>query len=1052
MITSGSANVGAITISGNLNSGNLFTSGIVSATGNITTSANLNVAGLITAGGNITSNANISAAGIITATGNVIGGNILTDGAVVTPIINPLPTAFTGTIAGNVLTVTSGIDGTIAANQYVQGAGVLDDTLIEMQLTQTSANAGGNGTYLVTNTQNIGPITMWTTSLYISGDIKLTEGRGIFVQDEHDPYLFDNLVGIYEDDATIHIGSFNTNGLTLDNGKEYKINSNLNPGAHTSVASMDGTDNVTLSSGNANTTQIRVGGDTSVTGFAYAQKFFNGGEAHIPKGLRIGDNVNSTAYGAALEVTTNAYSGGSFVSYKDSAGDPYGSFVYGARYHGTLNAPQPVQQNDWIMEFGAGAWDGTGLGGGGELAWRVDGAVSPGVNPSRAEIYVTPQGTAAQTLGLTIDSYLTVSAYGNVVTPANVSATANVIGGNVLTNGVVSAGGNVRGGNINTAGLVTATGNVIGGNILTSGLISATGNVTAGNVNTSTVRNSAGALTISTGSGNINLTSAANVVVNNTTINGLADPQQNQDAATKYYVDNAVSTQISYHTSVLAATIANLATTTGGTITYAQPNGAGNGVGATITTTGSFNLIDTANVQTVGTRILVKDEGNAVFNGVYTWSNATVITRSTDADTYGTVPNTLSLNDYFFVQNGNVNAGASYVVNSPTGTITFGTSNITFAEFSKAQVYSTNVSAGLSLTGTVFSAKVDNITTAFDGSGNIVVKTSANLTTPNIGAATGTSVSVTGNILTGGVISATGNITTSGTFVGAFFGTITGNLTVPGSNTQVLFNNSGNAGATSGFTFNSTSNAAVVTGNVTGGNLLTSGLISAASHIGSVVSVSANITGGNILTGGLISATGNITGSSLLGTVVSASANVTGGNILTGGLISATGTLTGSSLLGSVVSASANVTGGNILTGGLISATGNITGGNVSVTGNVNGNVNGFAIGYLNIPQVSFGANTTTAASDAGKHYYSTSAANLSLTIANNSSVSWAVGTTITIINQGTGTITIGQGSGVSMYFAGNSTAANRSLSTFGMATIINVASNTWFINGSGVY
>ena len=101
---------------------------------------------------------------------------------------------------------------------------------------------------------------------------------------------------------------------------------------------------------------------------------------------------------------------------------------------------------------------------------------------------------------------------------------------------------------------------------------------------------------------------------------------------------------------------------------------------------------------------------------------------------------------------------------------------------------------------------------------------------------------------------------------------------------------------------------------------------------------------------------------------------------------------------------------------------------------------------------ISFAANATTALTDAGKHYYSTSASNLTLTLANNTSVGWAVGTTLTIINQGTGVITIAQGSGVSMYFAGNSTAANRSLSTYGLATLINVGANTWFINGSGVY
>ena len=123
---------------------------------------------------------------------------------------------------------------------------------------------------------------------------------------------------------------------------------------------------------------------------------------------------------------------------------------------------------------------------------------------------------------------------------------------------------------------------------------------------------------------------------------------------------------------------------------------------------------------------------------------------------------------------GNVNAGSAFIVSAPPGTITFGTSNITFAQFSSSQVYTANTAAGLVLNGTVFSAKVDNTTTAFDGGGNIVVKSSANLTTPNIGAATGTSLSVAGNVtanngqfttivdtasFTGGQVSVTGNVT-----------------------------------------------------------------------------------------------------------------------------------------------------------------------------------------------------------------------------------------------------------------------------------------------------
>jgi filamentous hemagglutinin len=443
-----------------------------------------------------------------------------------------------------------------------------------------------------------------------------------------------------------------------------------------------------------------------------------------------------------------------------------------------------------------------------------------------------------------------------------------------------------------------------------------------------------------------------------------------------------------------------LATTTGGTITYAQPNGAGNGIGATITTTGSFNLIDTGNVQTLGTRILVKDEGNAVLNGVYTWSNATVITRSIDADEYGVdSAQALSLNSYFFTAGGNVNKGSAYVVAEPSGTITFGSSNIVFDLFSTSQVYSANTQAGISLVGTVFSAKVDNNTTAFDGGGNISVKAGANLTTPNIGAATGTSLNVTGNVdggnlNTGGAVSATGNVNSGNVNTGIV--SASGNIT--GGNLLT----SGSGGAISG------------SGNITGGNLLTGGLISATGNVNSgnvntgIVSASGNVaaagfTGGNVsVTGNVIAQyfIGNISGNidaagantqvqfndndllgasanftfntatnvlsvtgTVQGTTVSATGNVIGGNVSTTGLITATGNITGgnvntagsitatgnivgsvinatSQLQGVAISVTGNVTGGNVISSGAISATGNITGGNLQAAGlSLSGNV-----------------------------------------------------------------------------------------------------------------
>jgi len=58
------------------------------------------------------------------------------------------------------------------------------------------------------------------------------------------------------------------------------------------------------------------------------------------------------------------------------------------------------------------------------------------------------------------------------------------------------------------------------------------------------------------------------------------------------------------------------------------------------------------------------------------------------------------------------------------------------------------------------------------------------------------------------------------------------------------------------------------------------------------VTASGNISGGNLLTTGVITATGNITGGNVVtGGVISSTGNITGGNVVTGGLMSATGAI-----------------------------------------------------------------------------------------------------------------------------------------------------------------
>lgn len=124
--------------------------------------------------------------------------------------------------------------------------------------------------------------------------------------------------------------------------------------------------------------------------------------------------------------------------------------------------------------------------------------------------------------------------------------------------------------------------------------------------------------------------------------------------------------------------------------------------------------------------------------------------------------------------------------------------------------------------------------------------------------------------------------------------------------------------------------------------------------------------------------------------------------------------------------------------------------GNLTVSANIVGSVNGFSIGYRDLPQLAAG-NVTLALADAGKHYYSSTNTPYTITVPSNANVAFTTGTTIVIINKSTANISIAKQSAVSLYTAGNSTSATRTLTSYGMATLIKTESDVWFINGTGV-
>lgn len=234
-------------------------------------------------------------------------------------------------------------------------------------------------------------------------------------------------------------------------------------------------------------------------------------------------------------------------------------------------------------------------------------------------------------------------------------------------------------------------------------------------------------------------------------------PASNTDIANKQYVDGLVTQGISYHEPVFVES-----PNTAGNLNATYNNGS-SGVGATLTNAGTQVALTVDGVlMTVGKRVLIYNQTNQAENGVYTvttvgtGSTNWVLTRATDANTYGLRdPNALGYNDAFFVTNGDTGAGETYVCTT-TGTITFGTTAITFAQISSAQVY--NAGTGLNLSpATTFNISNTGVSANTYGSASAVPVFAVNAQ-GQLTSVTNTNIAINGSAVSGNITGSAGSV------------------------------------------------------------------------------------------------------------------------------------------------------------------------------------------------------------------------------------------------------------------------------------------------------
>ena len=364
------------------------------------------------------------------------------------------------------------------------------------------------------------------------------------------------------------------------------------------------------------------------------------------------------------------------------------------------------------------------------------------------------------------------SVNGNVVASGNITANYFIGDGSLLTNIVATAGASIDNGNSNVRISGDAANVTVG--------VSGVGNVAVFSPTGLQVANA-----VTSGS----VTALGNIVAINFAGNG---------AALTSITGANVTGNVPKATYAYTAAQAGLAGTANIVIDNAQPN---------ITSVGTLgNLRVAGNINALSNVVVTANVLASYFIG-----NGRHLTGvlSTGAKNIANGTSNISI-----VQaDGPITVGVSNVSN----TVVF-TSSAT--NFSTDVGVSGNLATGSILTDNYYYANGQPLDMQQPAGSNTQIQfndnsnfgASANLTFNSSNSVLSVNGNVdAGNITASGDISAIGNVTAD-YFIGSFVGNITGNISAPGSNTQVIYNNNGLAAASSAFTFDQNANVLSING------------------------------------------------------------------------------------------------------------------------------------------------------------------------------------------------------------------------------------------------